>query len=201
MKFFSSILLLIIFGCASNSSQCIITSQDIIMKEKDKIVVIEPKSTLTNDIVDRGTDSVSEVGYYTFFNNGNLRSYRFFATKQAFTYSEEYDQFGNIISILGSPLVFRKTRIINKDSSVISYFFSTLNRTFSECVKISINENIRLTKKMHEDSLRSNMKNVVFGLKTTSLKNVTIHLSTDYSKKCSKDIVSLKDTLNFRPAF
>lgn len=200
MKFLSSIFLLFIFGCASNSPQCIITSQDIINKEKDKIVVIEPKSTLINDIVDRGTDSVSEVGYYTFFNNGNLRLYRFFATKQAYIYSEEYDQFGNIISILGSPLVYRKTRIINKDSSVISYFFSTLNRTFSESVRISINDSIRFAKKLNEDSLRSNMKNVVFGLNTTGLNNVTIHLSTEFSKKCSKDIVSLKDTLNFRPA-
>lgn len=192
--------MLFVFGCANKSPQCIITSQDIIKKEKDKIVVIEPKSTLINDIVDRGTDSVSEVGYYTFFSNGNLRSYRFFATKQAYVYSEEYDQFGNIISILGTPLVYRKTRIINKDSSVISYFFSTLNRTFSESVNISINNRISFTKKLNEDNLRSSMMNIIFGLNTKGLNDVTIHLSTQYSINCSKDIVYLKDTLNFRPA-
>lgn len=200
MKWISIFLLLVlIISCSRNTANCVITSDEILRSEKEKIVVVIPKSTMVNDIVDIGIDSSTEVGYYTFFNNGNLKSYKFFATKQAYVFNEEFDQFGKVTLMQGAPMVYRKIRVVDEDSSIIKYFFSTLNRLFDDSVSISVNGKRMLTSKMADDSLRSNMKYAIFKVNTKGLSDVSVLLTSKYTKKCTDEAIILHDTTTFKP--
>ena len=190
-------IMLLIVGCADDKSKCIITNESILAFNKKKLVLVKEKNGLVNDLVDKGRDSATEVGYYTFYNNGNLKSYRFFVTEKAYVYSEEYDQFGVLQEQKGTPIVYKKTKVSLGDSACFTYYFSTLKREFDSKVEVRVNETPSFYSYLQKDELRSNMNNLFFKVKPKdTVLNVVIRAT--YKDNCSKKINQLNDTFVVR---
>ncbi len=198
MKNIIFLLLVILFGCKRSNLNCILTNEQIVNQQSKKIVTIPNDSAnLPDDLGDRGLDSLTRIGYYTFYKNKNLKSYRFFATNDAYTYNEEYDIDGNLKKTEGGPLVFTNIKEIGKDSAFFQLYFSRLNRVFDDSVLISMDNRNIFKVNLIDDSLRSYISISSFGINTKGFKKFKVYISTNYVNSCNYKKNTLLDTLAF----
>lgn len=188
MRYTVYILLLISFiSCNRHKTDCALYVDDL--KDNSKVFVVDSSNY---QILDRGLDSI-KGGAYFFYKNKRLKSYKFFASKQGYTYSEEYDENGNLVRKNGKPIVYQNIKEINKDSMFITYYFYAYNKIYS-VPKISVNGSNKINLKLIEDTLYSNMLSGSIGFNAGGSQFVNIYLEVKCTDKCSAQTELLTDT-------
>ena len=64
-----------------------------------------------------------EGGYYEFYPNKVLQSYKYFYDSNRYSYAENFDSLGTRLSTIGLPLVFFDGKNFKKDSFLIMFYF------------------------------------------------------------------------------
>jgi hypothetical protein len=189
-----SLLLLLLTNCNSNKN-CTITISELIKTNNNKLFVIEDESNKSIfTLRDKGNDSL-KGGEYSFNEKKILKSYKFFKTKNAYSYNEEFDSDGNLIKTEGRPLVDKKIREVNKDSAIFYFYFFSLNKEYNG-INISLNnENIWQNVSPHKDTLYSNMSVVSLKMNTRNLKQFKIYLHVTYYDACKSKIEEFADSI------
>lgn len=107
----------ILTDCSNNYSPCVIRKDDFLKKSKNNVFDTDTVKRNILGFRDKGTDSI-EGGYYTFYDNGNLKSYQFIVDDQTCIYREEYDSLGYFKKMERDPSV-RKIAIVQEDESLL----------------------------------------------------------------------------------
>ncbi|MBL0135735.1 MAG: hypothetical protein IPP79_18040 [Chitinophagaceae bacterium] len=63
-----------------------------------------------------------EGGYYEFYPNKILKSYKYFFDSNRYSYAENFDSLGTRLSTIGLPLVFVDGKNFKKDSFLIMFY-------------------------------------------------------------------------------
>lgn len=172
---------------------CSITINELLEKDSSKLIATTIINGFPAEFRDKGTDSI-RAGYYSFYKNGDLKAYSFFATTQAYTYHEEYDVIGGLTRIEGKPLVNYNVELISKDSVFFQLYFFALNKKY-ENLNISANNVKMFNLSLTDDTLYSNMKVVSFGLNVKGIENIKVYLDVKYINACTQKKETLKDTI------
>ena len=186
------VLFLLLVNCKSRINNCIVKVNVFLKRNANKVYVIDEFGKNKLIIRDKGIDSVKGGEYL--FDNGVLKSYKFFQTMNAYTYNEEYDDNGRSFRTEGEPLVDTKIREVNKDSAFFSFSFFSLNKTY-RTLFITNNSGDKFSLQLKDDSLYSNMYIGSFGLSTRGLSRFSLYLGVEYSDNCESDVKFLKDTV------
>jgi len=145
---------------------------------------------------DKGEDSVS-AGYYSFYQNKRIKSYRFFVNMVDYVYEEDYDEKGNLVQVSGSPFVFNVAELIGDSLGIKLYFFN-LNKKYIK-VTLSTNDNRKLIVIPQRDTLFSNMSSSVISF--TNLQNeqsVRVFLYVEYLDICNRQEKKIHDTISLK---
>jgi hypothetical protein len=134
-------------------------------------------------------------GLYRFDKNNNLRFYGFYVNDSNFKYSEEYDEFGNLIYFQGSTLL--EFRILNKknDTCQFNVFLSSLQKKYLDII-IVLNRRDTLTPDfLFKSTLYSNVKCFSFSYKAKpQVKELELITKMSFVNNCSKKQYTLYDT-------
>jgi hypothetical protein len=186
--------LLLMQGCKPKKVGCTFSSDELLRNNANKVFIPDKIKGHIMEINDKGVDSI-KGGVYFFYENGRLKGYNFFENMQAYTYNEQYDETGQLIKIIGKPLVDTKIREVNADSAFIRLYFFSLQKTYKK-LSVSINDTLKLYLDLKNDTLYSNMKIASFGLNTKGLSQIEIHFSVDYKNECTNQNEIVRDTLS-----
>jgi hypothetical protein len=187
-------LLFFLNGCHYKNSNCILSAKELLKEDSNKLYVAFKLKNVILGISDIGQDSIRKGAYY-FNKDGNLMSYKFFKTENAYSYSEEYDKDGVIKSVEGKLIVDKRIKEVNLDSAFVKLYLFSLNRTYRRIsVKINNGKDFNLSYK--DDSIFSNMKVSSFGFKTTGLTRIDIYFNIQYDEDCVGKTNIFLDTLS-----
>lgn len=191
---------LILLSCSHENSTCRFTSQHLLEKYGARIFGTKTADKETIEFRDKGQDSV-EGGYYTFYKNGNLKSYQFFVDMTSYIYTEDYDSLGNFIKMDGDPSVRKLAKVIKDDSVSIKLYFFALNKKYRP-ISVVTSDNRNLFLIPMEDTLYSNTKSISFSYSNLKEeKDLVSYITIEYENLCTKKINSFKDSvvLHYRP--
>lgn len=97
-----------------------------------------------------------EGGYYEFYPNKVLQSYKYFYDSNRYSYAENFDSLGTRLSTIGLPLVFVDGKNFKKDSFLIMFYLFNLHRSFTGIdIKVKQDSLVKLT--VIPDTTFSNM--------------------------------------------
>jgi hypothetical protein len=182
-----------VYGCVNQKSACMFTSAELIKDSGARIFGTKKSNERIVEFRDKGKDSIAG-GYYTFYNNGNLKSYQFFVDIKTYIYVEEYNASGALTKVEGDPHVRNAVELI-KDSLLIRLYFFALNKNYKKVnILTSDNRNLNLT--LLDDTLYSNMKTASFNY--THLKeekDIASYINVDYEDECTHNSEHIKDSL------
>ena len=181
-------LLILSVSCADNRNSNGINMDDLLKSSK----VFMPGAD-SYQVLDKGKDSIIG-GAYFFRNNKKLESYKFFGSKNGYTYSEEYDINGNLVHTTGSPIVYRNIKEIGKDSVFITYYLFAYNKVYFQ-PKFSINDSSRIDLHLEEDTLYSNMMCTSTGINIKGLSDFKLYFEVSCIDHFAEEGELLKDTL------
>jgi len=179
-----------------SNSNCTLTVDELLKKNINRVFVTDtfPNGKIA-ELRDKGRDSI-EGGYYWFYNNGHLKSYKFFIDEKRYGYNEEYDQNGNLTKTEDIPIIYTWVRRINIDSFCIKMYFFAPNKNYKKVYAVTgDNRNITLTLK-NDTLLYSSMK-VAFlgynGLKKE--KDFNTYVNVEYEDECTHEAKAFQDTI------
>jgi hypothetical protein len=181
-------LLFVLVSCKNNRSSCNANMDNFLMN--DKVFMPGPNSF---QLIDKGKDSIIG-GAYFFYNNKELQSYKFFGSKKAYTYSEEFDVKGALIKRIGKPIVYKNIRELNKDSILITYYLFAYNKIYFK-PGVSINDSSKIDMELKEDTLYSNMLSASIGVNTAGLSLIKLYLDVECVSRCDMQAELLRDTM------
>lgn len=185
-------LLLVAIGCTNKNVNCTITSDDLMQQQGNKkLTTLNIKGDIRK-MINIGVDSTN--GVYSFYKNGHLQHYRFFANSKAYTYSEEYDENGKLIKIEGNPLVYNTIELKTKDSIFFELYFLDLQKQYGT-VNITTNSNQSFNLTLKNDSVFTNMKYASFGINRKGLNHIRVYVNAEYQIKCNSTVNILRDTM------
>jgi hypothetical protein len=194
MKGITALFLLFLSSCYNNASTNCIESISQLLKMDSNNTFISKDFTLDSPVIkDRGKNGLA--GEYSFFKNGNLKSYKFFASLTAYTYNEEYDVKGQLLRTDGIPLVKTIVREVNKDSVLLIWYLFSLNKTYQE-MDANTKEKMNYQIELKEDTTFSNMKRASFGFSLKDFSEFEIYIHTKYRQTCNDSIKQVYDTLS-----
>jgi len=124
--------LFLLTGCmrAGPVKSCTHTMDELLDKNSNKAFIVD--SFAGEKIVilkDKGRDTVN-AGCYSFYDNGNLKSYQFIIDEDTADYVEEYDTLGNIVTTIGNPLIQNNIKRVTRDSVLLTMYFFALNKEY-----------------------------------------------------------------------
>ncbi len=111
------------------------------------------------------------------------------------SYSEQYDDKGQIKKVFGNPLVYKITELKKDDTLTVSLYFFSLNKVY-DAVNIHTNSNDRFNLNLVEDSLYTNMKMTSFSYNFKKTRDIKIYIETNFRNSCSNRIENLRDTIS-----
>jgi hypothetical protein len=195
MKKNVSLLVLLFFACRHNGDRsCPYTREQFLRENGTKIFATKEAKGMLMEFRDKGKDSVT-AGYYSFYDNGSLQSYEYFSTMEVYVYSEQYDRKGNLIKVVGIPLV-REFIKLDSDSLVIKLYFFTLHKVYKN-IHVIADDNREFDLSLSNDSLYSNMKTASFTYHNLRKKqDIVSYVNVEYEDLCSKEAKSFKDTVS-----
>ena len=161
------------------------------------LVYAKDSTNANTDYWDIGPDSV-RGGHYSFYDNGTLKEYKFFDSKESSNFSERYDGSGRLKSQTGQPIV-HKGAGLSGDSLEVRYYLLTLNRDY-ESITFSMRGQKDTVLHLQQDSSFSNVSLVRYVVRQlagdSTIKGV---FKIQYKYKCEpKDSQTLIDTLNLQ---
>ena len=187
--------LFLLNACFTKSSRiCVTNISELLKSNPDQVFISDSLSSDGSEIRDKDFKS-NMSGVYTFYSNGNLKSYRFFANQNAYTYDEEYDINGNLIKVEGNPLVNTKIKEVNRDSITFNCYFFAMNKIYQN-LEILINSNNRQMVELMPDTLYSNMKSVHWGFNTKESSKILVCISYNLRNSCTGKTEMLHDTIS-----
>ncbi len=192
MNRLSVLLVLFIVGCTNKKTNCTITADELFEQQGNKKLTIFSIKDRINKVINNGFDSTN--GVYSFYKNGHLQHYRFFANSEAYTYSEEYNEDGQLIKTEGNPLVYNSTELKTKDSIIFELYFLDLQKQYGT-VKVTTNANQSLNLILKDDSVFTNMKYGSFGINRKGFDHIRIYINTEYQSRCDSKMHALSDTI------
>ncbi len=195
----------ILYSCSEEpkkktSNNCEITLSQLLTNDSSRLQVNDrAKDGTITQLVDKSKDSVI-VGAYYFYPNGNLQSYKFFASTKTYDYNEEYDSSGNLTLVEGSPLVLKSFRQKNDSVVRFTFFFSTLHKEYSN-VNIKTNNGFEFAAELIKNPVFTNIKSITFDLPVAqTFSNTEIYTSCHLTNTCLNKQWSLRDTATFKDA-
>jgi hypothetical protein len=195
MKAAISLLALLFFlSCVDREKNCLYTKDQLLKENEAKIFSTKEEKGVPVEFRDKGKDSIA-AGYYSFYDNGGLKSYEYFSTMRDYVYGEQYDRKGALIKIEGIPLVHKYVKL-NSDSLVIRMYFFALGKKYKN-VNIITADNREVNLSLLEDTLYSNMKSACFTYYNLKEKqDIITYVNGDYEDLCNKETRSFKDTIS-----
>lgn len=189
------ISIIFIASCGIKRTDCNFTAAELLTSYPDKLFVPDNFQMNAYEINDKGIDSIVG-GVYFFYPNGHLKKYAFFKTMSAYSYSENYDENGELLKVEGKPLVSSVVKEIGSDSAFFKMYFFTLHKTYQD-IEISVSNGSKFVLKLKDDKLYSNMKVTSFGLNTKGMYKFDVHFLIRYKNECNGNSLLLTDTLEF----
>lgn len=186
------LLLLVGLGCTNESVNCTITSDELMQQQGSKKLSEFTIKGNVRKVINIGIDSTN--GVYSFYKNGHLQHYRFFANSEAYTYSEEYDERGRLIKMEGNPLVYNTAELKTKDSIFFELYFSDLQKKYGT-VNITTNANQNFNLVLKSNSIFTNMKYASFGINRKGVDHIRIYVNAKYQIRCDSAVHILRDTI------
>jgi hypothetical protein len=189
-------LLLLTISCHNKSEKtCNCKLEKDLIASNPNLNRLEVSTDSLIIIKDVGKDSLN-IGEYVFGRNDCLISYRFYNSKETFSFEEIYNSEGQPISNIGNPLVYRLISEINGiDSMDCSLYFYSLNKKYND-PKININGNLLNNVKLKDDSIYANMKIAKFGFNYTNLDSIFIVIKYNFLDECTSRNTEVMDTIN-----
>lgn len=216
-KLYISLLLTSLFwGCQTKTPTCILTFGEVKQNNMQKILI--DTSGSNNEIEDKTFAKENVGGYYSFNKSGLIKSYSFFTetdstydktnpdeqlieedtTSNNFSfcsYSEQYDEKGQIKKVFGNPLVYKVSELIKEDTLTVSLYFFSLNKVY-EPVTVQTNSNDKFKLTLIDDSLFTNMKMTSFSYNFKKRRDIKIYIETNFRNSCSNHLENLRDTIS-----
>jgi hypothetical protein len=175
-------------------TNCTITIDELLKNDGNKVGGVDTFSNGTlSTFRDKGKDKI-RGGYYCFYNNGHLKSYRYFLTSDDYNYNEEYDSLGNIIKVEGQPLTYKYIKLIKNDSVFVMLYFFSMNKEYQTLHVQTDNNNFDVA--LEDDTLYSTMKHAAFGFKFNNLKPIRAYLDIAYKDSCNNKSEIIRDTIS-----
>jgi len=186
-------------GCSNNNSSCVIRKDDFLKKSGGKVFGANIVNGKTLEFGDKGTDSIVG-GFYTFFDNGNLKSYQYFVDDQTYIYGEEYDSLGHQKKMDGNPSV-RKVAKLERGELLIKLYLFALNKTYSN-IYATTNLNQRFNIHLVDDSLYSNLKVAAIRMKNLQDgQQIKAYFHIEYQQNCNDEVRKFGDTVSLHYYF
>jgi hypothetical protein len=199
-KYLTSIIIVITcFACSrSKERNCRVGVEEVLKDNVAKVLVTKSSTGTVQRLADVGIDSTIG-GKYDFYDNGQLKYYFFFRTRDGlgYGYKEKYDSIGGLIETEGSPKVLTNIKA-GGDSFNIKWHVFTLNKIFQD---INVRDSARqvLTSKVYNDPLFTNMNCIEFSYHGTLKKNehFKVLLDVQYRNRCPlSPLLPLTDTVD-----
>lgn len=192
MKWFSLVLIFVIFACKSRNLICLIDVTDILKNANGKLISIKDSSHKIKALYDEGWDSL-KGGAYLFYPNELLKSYTFYQNRVP-VYMESYDEHGYLIGTKGSPMVDRVINDLGNDSAYVQVYFFSPMKTYQQ-LNIKINNKPAVNYTLQRDSIYSNMLSTTFGINTDSMNQINMYSRIKYLDQCDKIEHVLSDSI------
>lgn len=151
------------------------------------------KSDSTTYLYDNGEDN--RRGIYTFYKNGNLKEYLFFQSENNYSYSEKYEDNGNLDSVMGKPILWMPFSEIGQDSIKIDLDIFDFNKDLL-LFQIRVNDSIYNGIKFWQDTSFSNMKRMSILLNSKNKKKIKIYFFSKF-KFCDNSERVFEDSIYF----
>jgi len=180
-------------GCKHNNNPCVVKAAGLYKTDSGKLFVVDKLNKIMRD---KGKDSI-KGGEYEFYQNEVIKSYKFYQSMNAFTYSEEYDSTGKITKKEGSPMLYVNIKEIGLDSANFSLYFFALNRIYTQAY-ISINNKRKVSLIPTPDTLFSNMSIISHGVNTGDLNEFSLFVQAEYFDLCNSSSGVIYDTIKLR---
>lgn len=155
--------------------------------------LLKSKSDSTTYLYDIGEDN--RRGIYTFYKNGNLKEYLFFQNENNYSYSEKYEDNGNLDSVVGKPILWMPFSEIGQDSLKIDLDIFDLNKDLL-LFQIRVNDSVYNGIKFWQDTSFSNMKRMSILLNSKNKKKIKIYYFSKF-KFCDNSERVFEDSIYF----
>lgn len=184
-------MLTISYSCTTDSKRCAYEKRDLLATEDSRVfgTWIEKNNVL--EFRDKSFDS-TVGGYYVFSEKGLLLSYYFFTDSINYTYAEQYDSFGNLLNVQGSPFVWNLVERTS-DSIFLKSFIFRLNKGLVE-VNVKMGDS-SFSVTPRKDTLFTNMARIDLHLSRRALVHDSIFYDTFIFSNCSNNSVWVRDTV------
>jgi len=213
-KIFIFATLILFFSCNERNSPCIITFNKIKQSDPSHILINQAE----NEIADKSFAATRTGGAYIFYNNGLIKSYGFFISKDTSyykkdksnkaiegkrtnylyslsSYAEHYDSTGKLESIFGSPLVYKQIELLKNDRASVTLHFYSLNK-FYDGINIRTNSGNSFQLTVTKDNSYSNMMKTSFSYNLRGVQKIKIYIQTDFLD-CNNERQDLTDSILF----
>ncbi len=183
--FFILILGFVFASCSSNEAiNCNSDFENIYNKQIQKFENSSKSNGRVSILYDRGIDSGNVGGEYTFNESGKLKEYKFFTSKENYTYAEYYDKGGRLKKTEGNPIVFTNIEEINQDSVRFHFFVSSLQKEIIS-FQLKINSTNWFFLQQKDDTLFSNIKRYVYPFNAKDTSSIKVFKKLRY-KNCGE---------------
>ena len=194
-RIFCLINLVLLISCYYHPNlSCVYSSNPLEKTNAKRIFGTSIKNEKIIEYRDKAIDSI-KGGYYTFYTNDNLKSYRFFVDMQTYIYSGEYDTLGNALKIEGNPLVHNKVELTYDSSLSIRMYFFSLNKRY-DSIQVSTSDNRIINLQLHDDTLFSNMQFAEFNYSHLNKEeDISSYIKVLYHNTCTNQPVHFNDSI------
>lgn len=193
-KFAYIFLIVFSFGCNRVTSNCEVNITQLLQTQGKLLFVSKYVNGFANELRDQAKDSTTG-GYYSFYQNGNLKSYDFLVKNDTSIYSEQYDSLGFLMYMGGNPLLFKSINL-KDDSLTIKLYLFSLNKLYKD-ISLVISRHKTIHLQLHKDTLFSNAEiaqYVIYNLHHE--RDIGAYIDVLYEIKCTKEIKSFRDSIN-----
>src|SRR5690242_8817339 len=92
------LLIIILNNCNNKTKNCNLNVNAFLKTYSGKFVVADTSNGKILELIDNKYDT-TQNGDYAFYDNGELKSYKFFSDRHIYTYNEEYDINGHLSKV------------------------------------------------------------------------------------------------------
>jgi hypothetical protein len=211
-KIFIFATLILFFSCSQRNSPCIITFDKIKQSDPSHILINQS----VNKIADKSFAATRTGGYYIFYNNGLMKSYGFFISKDTSyykknksnkaiegkmtnylyslsSYAEHYDSTGKLKDVFGNPLVYKEIELLKNGRASVTLHFYSFNK-FYDNINVSTNSGNTFQLTVTKDNSYSNMMKTSFSYNLRGVKEIKIYIQTNFLD-CNNERQDLMDSI------
>lgn len=210
--FILATLTFLFLKCRETNPQCIITFEKIRQSDGEHILINQPDK----EIEDKSFATKNIGGYYSFYQNGLIKSYYFFTstgttydkgdksneliedgitnkTYDFCSYAELYDSLGQLKKVFGNPLVLKEVELLKNGRINVTLHFFAFNK-FYDYVNVQTNTGNTFQLTLTKDNAYSNMEKTFFSFNFRGAQDIKIYIQTNFLN-CINKRENLSDTI------